>query len=156
MSVLESQLRGLGHTFGGEESAEQKSEEAAETRENDDPNASQEFEAGLEQQDLDDEKDGHEEGRDAEANEEEEEEGEKEDEDDEKVEHEEKEQETQKENDRKEEDDDDEAGREHGLARCEGICCSEAQTSKRSSLSLLLQGGGGGRRRPPRRWGGQE
>ena len=51
-------------TFGGEESAEQKSEEGAETRENDAPNASQEFEAGLEQHDRDDKKDGHEEGRD--------------------------------------------------------------------------------------------
>ena len=34
MTVLESQLRGLGHTFVGEESAEQKSEEGALTREN--------------------------------------------------------------------------------------------------------------------------
>ena len=94
-------------TFGGEESAEQKSEEGAETQENDDPNASQEFEAGLEQHDRDDKKDGHEEGRDAEANE--------------KVEHEEKEQETQKDNDRKaeEEDDDDEEAKakENELAK---------------------------------------
>ena len=94
-------------TFGGEESAEQKSEEGAETRENDDPNASQEFEAGLEQHDPDDKKDGHEEGWDAEANE--------------KVEHEEKEQETQKDNDRKaeEEDDDDEEAKakENELAK---------------------------------------
>ena len=94
-------------TFGGEESAEQKSKEGAETQENDDPNASQEFEAGLEQHDRDDKKDGHEEGRDAEANE--------------KVEHEEKEQETQKDNDRKaeEEDDDDEEAKakENELAK---------------------------------------
>jgi len=116
MSVLEPQLRGLGHTFGGEESAEQKSAAGAETREGDDPNASQELEAGsiigmlLGNADRGDEKDGHEEGRDAEAKEEEVEEEEKQDEDDEKVEHEEKEQETQKDNDRKaeEEDDDDE------------------------------------------------
>ena len=102
MSVVESQLRGLGHTSGGDESAEQKSAAGAETREGDDPNASQELEAGsiigmlLGNADRGDEKDGHEEGRDAEANE--------------KVEHEEKEQETQKDNDRKaeEEDDDDE------------------------------------------------
>ena len=52
-------------TFGGEESAEQKSEEGAETREIDDPNASQEFEAGLEQHDRDDKKHGLEEGGDA-------------------------------------------------------------------------------------------
>ena len=82
MSVLEPQLRGLGHTFGGEESVEQKSEEGAETRENDDPNVSQEFEAGLGQQDRDDEEDGHEEGWDAEANEEEVKVEEKQDEDD--------------------------------------------------------------------------
>ena len=80
-------------TVGEEESAEQKSEEGAETREKDDPNASQEFSAGLEQHDRDDEKDGHEEGWDAEANEE--------------VEHEEKEQETQKDNDPKAEEEDD-------------------------------------------------
>ena len=74
-NLLESQ-------FGGEESAEQQSEEGAETRENDDPNAYHEFEAGLEQQDRDGEKDGHEEGRVAEATEEEEEkEEEKQDED---------------------------------------------------------------------------
>ena len=85
-------------TFGGEESAEQKSEEGAETRENDVSNASQEFEEGMEPHDRDDKKHGHEEGRDAQANE--------------KVEHEEKEQKTQKDNDRKaeeEEDDDEEA-----------------------------------------------
>ena len=76
MSVVESQLRGLGHTSGGEESAEQKSAAAAETREGHDPNASQEPEAGsiigmlLGNADRGDEKDGHEEGRDAEANEE--------------------------------------------------------------------------------------
>ena len=77
MSVLESQLRDLGHTFGGEESAEQKSAAGAETREGDDRNASQELEAGsiigmlLGNADRGDEKDGHEEGRDAEAKEEE-------------------------------------------------------------------------------------
>ena len=65
-------------TLSDEESAQQKSEEAAETRENDDPNASQEFEAGFEQHDGDNEKQGHEEGGNAGANE--------------KVEHEEKEQ----------------------------------------------------------------
>jgi hypothetical protein len=71
----------------------------------------------LEQQDRDDEKDGHEEGRDAEANEEEEEEEEKQDEDDEKVEHGEKEQETQKENDRKEEKDEDDDDDEEAKAK---------------------------------------
>ena len=113
MSVVESQLRGLGHTSGGDESAEQKSAAGAETREGDDPNASQELEAGsiigmlLGNADRGDEKDGHEEGRDAEAKEEEVEEEEKQEEDDEKVEHEEKEQETQKDNDRKAEEEDD-------------------------------------------------
>ena len=67
-------------TYGGEGSAQQKSEEGAETRDNDVPNASQEFEEGMEQHDRDDKKHGHEEGRDAEA--------------DEKVEHEEQEQKT--------------------------------------------------------------
>ena len=75
MSVLESQLRDLGHTFGGEESAEQKSAAGAETREGDDRNAPQELEAGsiigmlLGNADPDDEKDRHEEGRNAEVNE---------------------------------------------------------------------------------------
>ena len=75
MSVVESQLRGLGHTLGGEESAEQKSAAGAETREGDDPNASPELEAGsmigmlLVSPHLGDGKDGDEEGRDAEANE---------------------------------------------------------------------------------------
>ena len=133
MSVLEPQLRGLGHTFGGEESVEQKSEEGAETREN------QESEAGLGQQDRDDEVDGHEEGWDAEANEEEvkveekqdeddddEEEAkvkenesakektevEKQDEDHEKVGHEDQKQQTQNEKDREEDEEEDEDAKE--------------------------------------------
>ena len=80
MSGGESQLRGLDHTFGGEESS---SAAGAETREGDNRNASQDLEAGsiigmlLGNADRDDKKDGHEEGRDAEANEAEEEEEEK-------------------------------------------------------------------------------
>ena len=89
-------MRGLGHTSGGDESAEQKSAAGAETREGDDPNASPELEAGsmigmlLGNAGRGDEKDDHEEGRDAEAKEEEVQEEEKQDEDDQKVEHEEK------------------------------------------------------------------
>ena len=56
--------------IGGEASADQKSETGADTREDDGRNASQVFEAGLHQQDRDDENDGNEERRGAEANEE--------------------------------------------------------------------------------------
>ena len=78
MSVLESQLRGFGHALGGEESAEQKSEERMETqRTNGKKRKRQEFEAALEQQHRDVEKHGSEEGRDAEANQEKQEEEEK-------------------------------------------------------------------------------
>ena len=91
MSVLESQLRGFGHALGGEESAEQKSEERMETqRTNGKKRKRQEFEAALEQQHRDVEKHGSEEGRDAEANQEKQEEEEKQDEDEEQVEQEEK------------------------------------------------------------------
>ena len=85
-------------------SAQQQSEEGAVTRANDDPNASQEFEAGLEQQDRDDKKEVHGEGRDVDANEDEEEEEEKQVEDGEQVEHEEKKQEPHKENRKEEEE----------------------------------------------------
>ena len=67
MSILESQVRGLGDTSGGEASAKQKSEGGAGTQNNDDLNVFPGLEAGLEQQARDDDKDLHEEGQDAEA-----------------------------------------------------------------------------------------
>jgi hypothetical protein len=67
--TLGQSLTASPKTMSPSESAEQKSEEGAATQADDNPNAWQEIEAGLEQQDPDAKKDGHEEERDAKANE---------------------------------------------------------------------------------------
>ena len=67
MTILESQVRGLGDTSDGEASAKQKSKEGAGTQSNDDLNALPGLEAGLDQQARDDDKVRHEKGRDADA-----------------------------------------------------------------------------------------
>jgi hypothetical protein len=103
--TLGQSLTASPNTMSPAESAEQKTEGGEETRAHDDPHASEECEAGLGPQDGDDQEDGHEEGRAAEANEKKvEEEEEKQDEDDETEEHEEKQEESQEKNARQEEE----------------------------------------------------